>query len=149
MIKHGHSLKGWRSPEYYSWSGAIARCNNRNHPKYYMYGAVGIKVCDAWRESFLSFLNDMGPRPKGHSIERIDSKGDYEPGNCKWATVIEQNRNTTRNRAITVNGKTMLIVDWAKELGCNPALISTRIIQLGWSEEKSVTTPPDRRFASR
>jgi hypothetical protein len=82
-------------PEYHSWSGMIQRCTNPGNPSYANYGGRGITVCERWR-SFKDFLLDMGRRPKGTSIDRIDNDGSYEPGNCRWATRTVQNSNKRR-----------------------------------------------------
>lgn len=91
--RHGHSSKTYRSPTYKSWQAMIARCTLEKHPAYHRYGGAGIKVCDRWRSRFENFLLDMGERPEGLTIDRIDGRKDYEPGNCRWATYVEQNRN--------------------------------------------------------
>lgn len=77
------------------WMGMWQRCTNPNNKKFYRYGARGISVCDRWK-AFANFLADMGERPKGKSIDRINNDGNYEPGNCRWATALEQARNKSR-----------------------------------------------------
>ena len=80
--------------DYWVWRGVKQRCYNPKHPWYARYGGRGIRMCDEWRNSFQAFARDMGPRPSPkHTIERIDNDGDYRPGNCRWGTMTDQNRN--------------------------------------------------------
>lgn len=82
----------------------MARCYNQNHVAYHRYGGRGIKVCQSWKDSFVNFYNDMGEKPNGKSLERIDTNGDYEPKNCKWASNKEQSNNTCKNKFIFYQG---------------------------------------------
>lgn len=85
---------GWSdTPEYAAWANAIQRCHNPKAQAYARYGGRGISVCGRWRASFEDFLADMGQRPQATSLDRIDVDGNYEPGNCRWATIFEQNSN--------------------------------------------------------
>lgn len=92
-------LPWWRSPIYRTWEHMIERCENPRCKSYRLYGAKGIKVCPRWRASYDAFCEDMGPRPSPfHSLDRIDGSKDYDPGNCRWATIQVQNQNTTRTK---------------------------------------------------
>jgi hypothetical protein len=96
QIKHGHAryrTQGHRTPTYNTWLGMIQRCEYPHHKDYKHYGARGITVCDRWRTSFANFLADMGKKPAGLTLDRIDPDGNYEFGNCRWATPKEQRHN--------------------------------------------------------
>lgn len=122
---HGGSYK----PEYGPWRGMFARCRARKGKNAKNYRARGIKVCKRWYD-FNKFLADMGPRPSPrHSIDRIDNNGNYEPGNCRWATAKEQARNTSCNMLIDVDGKQMCLSAWAEELGLSRSAIANRLMR--------------------
>lgn len=127
--------------EYSVWFAMQARCYNPEQLSYEYYGGRGITVCARWRDSFAAFLEDMGKRPAGTSIDRIDNNGPYAPDNCRWATQKEQMRNTSRSRFVEANGKRMIITDWARETGISTELIYQRI-ERGWSEAQAVSRPP-------
>ena len=119
QLKHGHNKsKGQRTSEYNSWDSMIQRCTNPNNRKYRIYGGRGISICERWLK-FENFIEDMGlkPSPK-HSLDRFPNKDDnYEPSNCRWATIIEQNRNTSQNRWFEYEGKKYLMQDLVTTLG--------------------------------
>lgn len=138
LPKHGH---GWpkKSPTYLSWQEMRRRCTNTRAPYFALYGGRGIAVCARW-QSFENFLDDMGVRPEGRTLERIETDGPYEPGNCRWATPGEQNRNTRRNIWIEVNGERLCLQDWAKRLGLKWASVRGRLAR-GWDPARAVTEP--------
>lgn len=138
-FKHGFAKRNKATKEYKAWRAAISRCYNPNANRYETYGARGIRVCREWRRDFLRFLTDMGTCPDGYSLDRIDNDGNYSPGNCRWIPRNQQSRNQTRNRRITLNGRTMILADWAREFGISGILIHKRIKDLGWSIKDAVT----------
>lgn len=115
------------APSYKSWSAMMSRCYRAGTNGYARYGGAGITVCDRWRESFAAFISDMGPRPSlGHSIDRIDNGGNYEPGNCRWATRREQNSNRRDSVRITLNGDTRTRAEWSRALGVSHGTLYNR-----------------------
>lgn len=105
MTQHGHKRRAGKSPEYAVWLGMKRRCYKPKSKDFARWGGRGIRVCDRWNQSFEAFLEDMGPRPAGMSIDRLDPDKDYEPGNCRWATATEQGSENKRDLIpITVGG---------------------------------------------
>lgn len=111
--RHGHRRNG-QSRTYTSWMHMVARCTKPQTRFYEYYGGRGIKVCDRWRESFENFLVDMGECPKGLTIDRIDTNGNYEPGNCRWITMQEQNSNRRSTIKMPLNGRRVSMKEFAK-----------------------------------
>jgi len=126
------------SAEYRTWVQIRQRCYNKKHKNYLQYGGRGIIVCARWHE-FKNFYEDMGPRPAGLTIDRIESNGNYEPGNCRWADMTTQNNNSSNCRWITFNGETLTLTGWANRLGIGLASLTERIQR--WTLEKALTTP--------
>ena len=116
----------------------ITRCTNVSVKSYRDYGARGISVYAGWLV-FENFLADMGEKPAGTSIERIDNAKGYEPGNCKWATKLEQARNTRANKFISYKGKRMTQVEFAEVIGHNQSTVSYRV-RAGWTPEQIANT---------
>lgn len=134
--------RGGRSktdPLYQVWNGVLQRCTNPSQIRYRNYGGRGIKVCERWLLSFDAFCADMGPRPSpDHSIERKDNSGNYEPGNCVWATPIEQQRNKTASRWLEYGGERLTIAEWAERTGISYTALRQRL-NAGWSAERALT----------
>jgi len=109
---------GRHTTEYSSWQSAIARCHRASSKDYPRYGARGIRVCDQWRHSFEAFLAHMGPRPAGTTLDRYpDNNGNYEPGNCRWATPSEQGRNRRASVFVEWKGARTHLSEVAAEMG--------------------------------
>lgn len=135
MATHGRS----KSRLYNAWTGMITRCKNPKVRAFKWYGAKGIRVCKRWHK-FENFLADMGelPTPK-HTIDRINTRGDYEPGNCRYVTMKEQANNRTNNRLISAFGKTQTLQKWADDYGLPRDVISKRL-RRNWPTELAIAT---------
>jgi hypothetical protein len=114
----------------------MSRCNDKTHPR---YGGRGIRVCARWRD-FENFLADMGEAPPGMYLDRIDNDGDYEPGNCRWATAKQSIDNRSTTRFITHDGLTLCVRDWERKLGMKQCTLWRRL-KMGWSEHRALTEP--------
>lgn len=125
-------------PEYSVWIGMHSRCENPRSPVWKNYGGRGISVCSRWhgRQGYDNFMDDMGPRPPGHWIERVDNDGNYEPKNCKWATPKEQGAN---RRARPANPNSFF--GRCKIAGIPFQVARQRVRKLGWTEEEALSTP--------
>lgn len=145
---HGHTRSGGKcTSTYRSWLCMKTRCENPNDPSFPMYGGRGILICSRWRNSFSAFLHDMGERPKGTSLDRIDNSRGYFPDNCRWSTPKQQIRNRTDNRLITFNGLTKCLAEWAEAIGVSPEAMSKRL--KNWSVERAMTEPANRHKRTR
>lgn len=143
-LMHGHASQRRKSGEYTSWVCMKMRCNNKNTKGYDRYGGRGITVCDRWQNSFLDFLQDMGPRPgQDYSIERVENNKNYEPGNCRWATRIEQANNRRANTILEFNGRRLTISQWSAITGLHRCAIHYRINH-GWTVERALTKRSQR-----
>ncbi len=132
--KTSHGLS--RTREYTSWQMMKSRCDNPNYTDYRNYGGRGITYCDGWAR-FENFVSDMGNRPDGMSLDRIDPNGNYSPENCRWATSVTQNRNTRRARFLEYDGQRMRVSDWAKHIGISQQGLQWRL--KNWPLEKALT----------
>lgn len=126
-------------PEYKAWKTMKARCNNPKHHAFHRYGGRGIQVCKPWMESFENFVNDMGLRPAGMTIDRKDNNKGYCKENCHWASIKTQARNRSNNHVLTMNGQSHCINEWAEILGIHHNKIRERLSR-GCSIERSLST---------
>lgn len=147
---HNNATARKQTVEYATWKGIKSRTENPNLKNYHRYGGRGITMCDRWKNSFVAFLEDMGPRPSSeYSIDRFpNNDGNYEPGNCRWATSTEQSNNKSVSRHLVVNGVTKTPAEWSLETGISRMTIHSRI-KRGWSDEEAVSRParPRKRTA--
>lgn len=136
------------TPTYTSWRRMRSRCCRRNDPDYRLYGGRGIAVCDRWK-TFKNFLSDMGERPLGKTLERIDSNSNYNPKNCRWATRTDQANNCRNNHKITHGGLTLGISQWESLLGFGKRRLVKARLALGWTMDEIASTPPGVRKPKR
>jgi hypothetical protein len=134
---HGKSHSG----AYKSWTSMLSRCRNPNDGAYPMYGARGISFCKRWND-FTKFYADMGDRPAGHSIDRINNYKNYSPGNCRWATCKEQSQNKRNNVYVEFNGEKLCVSEWSRRNGIPTQTIRGRL-ERGWDGGQAVSTPPE------
>jgi len=138
ILRHGMS----RTHVYQVWKGMLQRCENPKSPGFANYGGRGIRVSDEWHD-FERFIADMGPRPKGYSIDRIDVNGPYSKDNCRWATTKQQANNTRRNRVVEFRGERLTLGEWADRYGIDWSTLRGRLDRLKWDDlEAALTSPP-------
>lgn len=116
------------------WRGMMSRCYDETSLSYPRYGGAGVIVCSRWH-SYASFKDDMSPRPVGTQLDRRDNSLGYEPGNCRWVTPTEQQRNRKNNLRITVGTETKTLAEWVERTGISAGTIQQRL-KLGWPSEK-------------
>lgn len=133
-LKTTHGMYG--TPEHRSWTSMLTRCENTANHKYPSYGGRGITVCNRWRK-FENFFADMGQRPKGTTLGRLNNNGDYEPNNCCWETTVKQGRNKRNTALYFYNGKSATIAEHCERLGLNSSTVRSRIYTYGWPIEKA------------
>lgn len=119
-----------RPPLYTTWQSIRTRCLNESHKQYANYGGRGITICSRWN-NFSLFAEDMGPRPEGFTIERIDNNKGYSPDNCRWATYAEQRRNTRANRFVEIMGMRLCATDWAHYMKVDKSFVSKSLLKHG------------------
>lgn len=129
-----------RTKTYRSWESMKQRCLNPHAPDYGRYGGRGITVCDRWVNSFTAFASDMGIRPDGKTLDRIDCNGNYTPENCRWATATEQQQNKTNCPTIEYDGRTISVAALAAELGLPVNVLKWRLNN-SWDIDRAVNTP--------
>lgn len=149
-LVHGESGLGKWTPEYRAWANMLARCYNRKSVRFKDWGGRGISVSETWRHDFRAFLRDVGRKPSpSHSLDRFpDADGNYEPGNVRWATIDQQNRNKTSSVLLTFSGQTMTLVEWSEKTGINYKALHQRI-RTGWPAERALSTPIDTAKGNR
>ncbi len=147
ILREGKTTHGMsKTPTHNSWCRMMYRCYCKTGDKYALYGARGITVCDRWRfgedgkSGFECFYSDMGERPMGKTVHRVDNDGNYEPSNCVWATQKEQMLSTSKSHRLTLNGISLTVSQWTERLGFKNSTIQNRL-RRGWTEERILTTP--------
>lgn len=123
------------------WRSMKRRCQNPKDKRFARYGGRGIKVCARWLDSFDAFAADMGVCPSGASLDRIDNDGNYEPGNCRWATKLEQTNNRSNSKLVVIDGIADSLAAHARNRGLLPASVHYRVLKLGMSPAEAVSVP--------
>jgi hypothetical protein len=139
--KHGLCSDGKKHQLLRTWCEMRYRCENPKKWQYKYYGAKGIRVCDRWQR-FENFVADMGEKPEGTTLDRIDSAGDYAPENCRWATKKQQMNNYGWNHWITVSGESLTLSQASERYGVKLSTIWRRLKVSGWTEQDAATVQP-------
>lgn len=137
-LTHGRT----RTSEYGTWAQMRRRCLDISNQRYKDYGGRGITICERW-QSFENFFEDMGVRPEGMTLERIDNDGPYSPDNCRWATPSEQAKNRRSNISLTVHGETLTVEEWSKRANVTARNIYQRL-RRGWPAERVIANVSQR-----
>ena len=138
----GNRHNDTKSGAYSSWSAMRRRCINPAHKSFAAYGGRGIKICSRW-ESYLSFRGDMGPRPLGTTLDRIDNNGNYEPSNCRWATRLEQVNNRRNSIKFEISGSVLTLREISERFGVRLNLLCKRI-HFGWDVHRAIELPSQK-----
>lgn len=135
------------APTYIAWSSMKTRCTNKKSQKWANYGGRGISFVERW-SSYEKFLEDMGPSYKpGMTLDRIDNNGNYEPGNCRWATPTQQANNKRNNLVLEYGGLSLTLPQWGRKKGIKSSTMRQRYYGYKWSVEKCIETPVLQRTA--
>lgn len=145
--KHDKSKAMKNEPTYITWKSMKARCNNPNATGYKNYGGRGIEVCERWND-YANFVADMGKRPDGMTIDRIDGDGNYEPSNCRWATDESQTNNRRTNHAVTYKGESLTISQLAKSVGVDRRCMRNALELKEWDGDLAVQHLINRNVVS-
>ena len=140
LTTHGES----KNPTFITWRQMIQRCCNPKSKSYPHYGERGVAVCEQWVDSYQTFLSDMGERPKDKTLDRIDNDGNYEPSNCRWATLSEQVCNRTNTIRFTINSETKTLMEWCKTIGRDHMLVRGRLAR-GKTPYQALFTPIQKK----
>ena len=144
-VRHGHARGHSQSTTHAIWAAMKQRCLNPSDRSYFRYGGRGIGICQSWMQ-FANFLRDMGERPAGMTLERIDNNRGYGPANCRWATRFEQMRNMRRNRILEIDGRRLCLTEWAEEFGIDRKIVDSRL-RPGWDVLRALAQPKAVRNA--
>lgn len=127
MLKHGLTRHNYIPRLYRVWWQILERCRNPEHPAYPRYGGRGVAVCERWRNDYGAFVNDMGPKPTPkHTLDRIDNDGPYSPGNCRWATMAQQQNNRGNNIVFVIDGHRIPLAQVCAQFGAAPTSVVRR-----------------------